>query len=534
MTDTTETEFKLRATRPLEVAAIDAALREIGAVCRAPSSSRHTDTYFDDALGSLAAAGIGLRLRADDTTRRVTCKARHHVDQGLFRREEVDAAWSAPTPPRTARDLPAALRDRLEPYVLARELQPVLQLTTRRDTRQLVQDDEVLGELAIDQVEAAAAGRSFAFMEVELEVATDLDGNRQVVDALLQRLPLQPADDDKPSHAAIGLGLRPGILVAALEPADARLGDALAARITRHLDALHAAETGVRADLAPEALHTMRVAVRRLRSLVRAFRDAWADATAEALLAALAELGRRLGTVRDLDVMLAELPAACAQLPVPLQHQSERTIAWVAGQRADANATLQAWLRSEERLAAQQALETALAGIDRHSPLAESTASAEVPARIAHAAVRLRRAIDAIAPELPFEPLHALRIACKRLRYVAEEFAELPGLDLDKPLGKVIALQQGLGVVCDHELAARRLLDWLRPAAAASADGALTAAALGGLATRHAMAATKARKRALALLSRVDRNRIWRRFASEAAPDAKLASGRQDDMRSPP
>ena len=166
MTDTTETEFKLRATRPLEVAAVDAVLREIGIPCRASTSSNHTDTYLDDPLGTLTAAGVGLRLRTGSGGQSLTCKARGSSGNGLFVREELDADWPGSDLPRTARELPAALRDRVEPFVLDRSLLPILQLATQRDSRMLVQEDQDLCELTIDRVEAATGGRTVTFHEV--------------------------------------------------------------------------------------------------------------------------------------------------------------------------------------------------------------------------------------------------------------------------------------------------------------------------------------------------------------------------------
>ncbi len=522
MTDTTETEFKLRAIRPLEVALVDAALRELGVPCRASASGTHTDTYLDDDRGTLAAAGIGLRLRVGSGLPRLTCKARGSATNGLFVREEHDSVWSSTNLPQAARELPPELRDRIEPFVLDRVLQPVLTMVTQRDTRMLVHEDQDLCELTIDRVEAGADGRSIVFHEVELEVADDLDTNRRLVDSLLQRLPLQTAADDKPTYATARLGLH-AVVMASVGP-EASIVAAVMQLTARHLDCMHTAEVGVRSDRDPEHLHAMRVAVRRLRSVVRAFRDLWPHDVADGLLAALGEVGSQLGAVRDLDVTLAALAAQCAELPTVLRLPAERTVAWIRNLRTTANEGLQAWLRSNDRLRAQGELETTLSACDRTSTLAMAPTKNEVQSRIAHAAARLRRAIAEISPELPTEPLHALRLASKRLRYLAEEFDRLPGQDYEKSLGKIIALQQALGAVCDHDLAARRLIDWIRPAVEASADGALMAAALGGLAACNTMAAAKARKRARSTLARVDRKRVWKRFEANESTAANTTN----------
>src|SRR5262245_56415936 len=318
MPDHIETEFKLRATRPLEVAVVDAAVRDLGFGCRAMATSQHVDTCLDDDDGSRGRAGIGLRLRTTRSGNRVTCKARGTRENGKFVREEHEADWPADAAPRSARELPPPLRDAVEPFVLDRALVPTLQLATQREARVLQHDERDLCELAIDHVEATAAGRAASFQEIELEVVDDVADNERLAQALLQRLPLLAAEDDKPTHAATRLGLPPAPALAPAPTADTSVADAVAAIATHHLDAMRRAEGGVRADRDPEDLHTMRVAVRRLRSIVRAFRDLWPETTATWLLDQLGDLGRRLGGVRDLDVLLAGLADDLPELPAPL------------------------------------------------------------------------------------------------------------------------------------------------------------------------------------------------------------------------
>src|SRR5687768_3009701 len=120
MTPPTETEFKLRATRPIEVALVDAALRELAVPVRTAISGTHVDEYLDDAGGSLAASGIGLRLRRAADGQRLACKARTRAVDGLFVRDEHEAPWAGDEAPRSAQQLPDALRDLVEPFVLDR------------------------------------------------------------------------------------------------------------------------------------------------------------------------------------------------------------------------------------------------------------------------------------------------------------------------------------------------------------------------------------------------------------------------------
>jgi CHAD domain-containing protein len=520
MTPHPETEFKLRATSAIEIAAVDAVLRELALPCRAATSGSHVDTYFDDGHGSLAAAGVGLRLRAAPGGARLATKSAARATDGLFVRDEHEVPWAAAEPPRSAQELPDTLRDRIEPFVLDRPLVAVLQLATRRDTRVLVHEEQDLCELAVDRVEATAAGATVVFQELELEVAGELAAAERLARELTERLPVAPATDDKPTHAAHLLGLRRCV---APQRTDT-LADTIAAAIVGHVRAMRAAEVGVRTEAGDEALHGMRVAVRRLRSLVAACRDLWADDVAAHALEQLAADGRTLGEVRDLDVLLASLDGDRAGVPEALAAACDRMIAWIRGQRDTASAHLQQSLRSAERLRSQASLERDLQALDHASPLATRPVRQSVAERVAAAGGRLRKRLAELPEDLPLEPLHAVRIACKRVRYVAEDLAEPGASDQEKALARLTALQQALGTVCDGELAVRRLLDWLPAATATDPEPAAAAAALGALAMHHARAAAKARKRARRALARADRKRVWRSLLAAAGSDAKLTN----------
>jgi CHAD domain-containing protein len=517
-----ETEFKLRATRDLEVAVVDAAVREAGFQTHDAKATRHVDVYLDSAEGALRRAGIGLRLRCANGTQRVTCKTRGRRNGSLFVRDEWEAAWQPTAPPGTAADLPMALRDAVEPFVLDHPLREFLHLATQRDRRSLQREQHELGELAIDRVQATAAGREAAFVEVEIEVSGDLPTCERLADRLLQGLPLQPADDDKPGHAVALLGLQATPVSAPPLSAETPVGIAVAAIAAPHLVAMQGAEVGVRRDDGATHLHAMRVAVRRLREIVRCFGELWDNAERDWLLAHLADTGRRLGALRDLDVVLADLPTTIERLPAALRRAGPAVLDWIGRRRRHTCEQVLTWLRSAPRLADQRRLFAAFASV---SPSVESTAplAAVLPRRLAKAVRKVRRLAGAMPTELPFEPLHQLRIACKRLRYLAEDFAALPGHDYRKSTRSVIRLQQALGAVCDQEVATRRLLEWIHPAAAAIGDQLQVAALLGGLASRAAVAAETTRKQAARRLTRTHRKQVYRRFRCAPRTDASLA-----------
>lgn len=513
MNDPVETEFKLRATGPLEVAAVDACLRALASV-RASASRRHVDTYFDDDLGSLRRAGIGLRLRRGDGGAELCCKGRARIVDGRFERSELALPWPHATVPQRAAELPPELADRVEPFTRLRPLQPILELSTWRDARIVTHAGHDVCELVVDQVTASADGRSIAFAEVELEVLEDLATTEQLATALRHHLPLQPAENDKPTHAAAMLALPRAVPPAAHTPwTDATpLGEALRSIVAAHGAALLAAEAAVRGGDDAVALHTLRVALRRLRSLVRSCRDAWPAERAERALQSLAELGRTCGSCRDHDVMLELVAAGIARLPSALRPGGDAALQQLRAQRDAAAATLQQQLRATAHL---QQLDTLFADLDAiagDSAAANAPLAAALPHHFAPATARVRKLLEKLPDDLPLAAVHELRLAVKRLRYLAEEFVELPGHDYARSLAALATLQQALGAVCDAEAAAERLAH-----AATSTGDAAQAAVFGALAMWQHHRAGRARNAAGKALAKVDRKKVWRRFPAAEA-----------------
>ncbi|MCU0863987.1 MAG: CHAD domain-containing protein [Planctomycetes bacterium] len=522
MTEPHETEFKLHALRPIEVATVDATLRELGLPIGTRDRRDQIDVYLDDAEHGLARAGLGLRLRQHGQHRRLTVKTRGSDTGGLFVREEHEADWAGDGLPTSAGELPAALRDLVEPFVRDRPLLARLQLSTQRELRVVQHDGRDLCELVVDHVTAMANERETTFAEVELEVLDDLAGTERLAHELLQRLPLQPATADKPTHALQLLGLDTPPPPAAPVLPHTPLVEALPPLLRRHLTALQQAEAGVRTDRGPTALHSMRVAVRRLRCLLRAFRSAFATDVVTRLLEQLAELGRQLGHARDLDVLLAELASGQERLPEPLHQGCALALARAKAERDLAHAQLRDWLRSGARATTQAELERALLAPDPHAAAATQPLDAAVRQVLIKATTAVQRLAGELPAELPFAELHTLRLATKRLRYLVEEFLELPGHDRPRALQRLVDLQHAAGVVCDHEMATRRLIEWLQPGAA-NGEAPLVAAALGGLAVDHARLARKARRAARKTLERVDRKKFWRQLEAGDDDDAILA-----------
>lgn len=237
----------------------------------------------------------------------------------------------------------------------------------------------------------------------------------------------------------------------------------------------------VRADGDPEAVHRMRVAIRRLRTAIKLFGPHAADRLdtqrLEALGEALRGLARALGRVRDEDVLARTLRAAAAPGELPAV---ERLLVRREGARADARAALLTALDGDEMVllggSFAHSLDLALAAEPKAPPRAMVRRAG--PRLIADALKKLRRSgRRLVAPTSP--ALHRTRILAKRLRYAGEFLAPAFGPTLPTTVRTAQGVQDALGALHDDDAALGVLLDAI--AAGLEPDDA---AALGCVAQR--------------------------------------------------
>lgn len=199
------------------VAELAGALAPLGLQVEGRGTRRQEDVYYDDAAGTLAAAGLALRVRAIGGAGVVAVKGRGDAVAGLFEREELEAPLAGPAAGRggaagAAVDWPAPIAARLAGVVDLPALAPVLEIVTLRDVFTLGRAGEPVAEVAFDEVtcrppRAGAAGaliEEAAFSEVEVEAlgegtAEDL---RRVGAALEALLPLVAGDVSKLERAS--------------------------------------------------------------------------------------------------------------------------------------------------------------------------------------------------------------------------------------------------------------------------------------------------------------------------------------------
>lgn len=406
----------------------------------APVEQELSATCFDTAGGALAVAGISLRRRTggDDAG---WCL---EVPAAGGARDELRLPLG-----RATTTVPEALRDAAHLFARREALLPIAELRTRRVVHRLRDaDGRVLVEVADDAVVAHVlpTGASIAWREWEVE---RIDGRPRHLDAVVALLHDAGATRGT-SRSTLGrlLGreaVRRGEPELPLESAAAVVHAALRARVAQ----LRLQDPRVRADV-HDAVHQMRVATRRLRSIMATFRPLLDRSATEPLRDELRWLAGALGEARDAEVLrrrLAELvaqqPAELMMGPIAERIDDELRLRY----RAAHEAALEA-MRSQRYLTLMDDLDQ-LAADPPWSASARGTGVAVLRGRVRREHRRMRRSVDeaGAAGEATRrdELLHEARKAAKRARYAAEVLAPVHGRPARRSAKAAARIQSVLG-----------------------------------------------------------------------------------------
>jgi CHAD domain-containing protein len=446
-----------------------------GAAPAAPARHELSATYYDTADLRLLRSKLTLRRRVggDDAGWHLKLPA------GADSRDEVRRPLGrARKPPQPLVALSrAAHRDA--------PLEPVAELDTVRNEWTLTDSHgEVVATVTDDRVTArilgagAGGGTSVDTEPLEwAEIEVELTGQGTVelldrIDEALQRAGVHRSA----SSSKLGRVLADRIPPVPPRPeasTDATAGDVVLAYVTEQAETIRATDPRVRRD-APDGVHAMRVACRRMRSTFQSFRALLDRNHTDDLVAELRWLAGELGGARDLEVQEARITAAVAALPreLAMGPVAAQTTRFFATRRASAGATATAALDSDRYLALLDAVDALLA----HPPLTDEAAGPAVevlPGLIGKATKRAAKHLKAAhahpaGHERDLE-LHEMRKAGKRLRYAAEVSEPALGKKAKRLVKAVKELQELLGEHQDSYVA-RDLLREL--GAAAAAEGA--------------------------------------------------------------
>jgi len=425
-----------------------------------PAQQRLVATYFDTADLRLATAGLTLRRRTGGDDAGWHLK----VPAGTDARSEVRLPLG-----RSSKNVPAALRRLVWARTSGSALQPVAEISTDRTVRRLVDaTGHVVAEVADDRVVArrlpaadgGPSGDETSWREIEVEVdaaATDL---LPVVDARLREHGLRESTSSSKLAQVLDVASRRGVRPAKLSPKSAA-GKLVLAHVREQVEQIRTQDLPVRLD-APDSVHKMRVATRRLRSALTTFKPLFTSDVVRPLRGELKWLAGELGAARDAEVMRDRVRAAL------LADESADHL----GPAVDAATEEldQAYRDAHDRVLAEldgeryRRLLTALEELVTSPPLtgkAGAPAGKAIPKLVARSYAGVRRLVEeadaAPAGAEREELLHDARKAAKQARYAGESVARVFGADAEAFAEAMEAVQEALGEHQDSVLTRERL-----------------------------------------------------------------------------
>lgn len=363
-------------------------------------------TYYDTVSLDLLAQKITLRRRSGDTDTGWQLK----IPAGDARDEiavPLGGSSDEPVPDHLARLVAGVAR--------AAELTSVATLSTQRHLTRMLRDGELVVEIADDHVVAATGGRQAdTWREVEIELGPA--GTEDDLAAFATRL---RRDGARPSRSGSKVARALGRDRTDRAPRS-RAGELVAACLESAHRRLVAGDIALRRGH-PD-VHRTRVAVGRIRAVLRVFRDVLggdAGGTAgRALDAELSWLQDLLGEVRDRQVQRARLRESLAGLPTELgletaATQIDRALCTEEADALDAVRDALATNRYRRLLAT-------VAALTAGDPVTSGVSCGALRKAADHAAGIASRRLRRARESGDTGDLHRARRAVTRARYAAE------------------------------------------------------------------------------------------------------------------
>ncbi len=311
-----EIELKLTVT-PADIAALKAHTAFSELLDHPIATENLTSVYFDTNQFDLREHGVTLRVRRKDGKFVQTIKSTTAASP--LERSEWEQPLQTGQP-----DLDTVADTALEPILtpeIRAALKPVFETRIRRTYYHLA-DTGWRIEIALDQGEIVAGNRSLPICEIELELkhgyrAALFELARMIVEVVPAQLSLSAKSErayelfeDKTQEAAYAdrVNLLPGATTAHAFQTISR-------------NALHQliANVPMMSSRNPEALHQMRIAVRRMRTAISVFGDVIRDGQVETIKGEMKWLNRELSPARDHDTFEEEV-----MNPLRKQHPDDR------------------------------------------------------------------------------------------------------------------------------------------------------------------------------------------------------------------
>jgi triphosphatase len=386
--------------------------------------------YFDTELGDLRRHRIVLRMRRLRSGQVLTLKWDGKVGSSAFERGEIEVPTRSPVPD------PALLGEEVGAEILrvteGRPLQPYFATNIRRMVRRVIIGASEI-EAAFDTGFIVSGEQKTPVREIELELKSGNPSDLyQFGLSLVEDYPMRLGIMTK---AERGVLLRSGVHATAVRAASTVLASqtvdqAIGAIISACLGQFVANWPAFEGPDRSEAVHQMRVAMRRLRAALALFHRQFPCAEFLALRSEAKRIASAMGDARNWDVFAdlvkegprSAFPAEPGFEPLMADAEARSTIGYEAVGQLLADADTTRFVLSVEAFVSRRGWRNALSGAElpRLTELATGFA-AECLERL-HRRVR-KRGKRLLA--LPPEERHSVRIALKNLRYAADFFGDL-------------------------------------------------------------------------------------------------------------
>lgn len=421
------------------------ALRELGV----GEGVRHhlVAVYYDTPSLALTGAGWALRRREGGS------------DAGWHLKRPADGdARTEVRLPLSGRLIPAELRAMADEVIDCQPLVPVATLVTDR-TEYIVDAGAVV---AIDEVCSDTAAGVATWCEAEVEILAD--GPESLLDAI--EPVILAAGGARAGHVSkVARALAPVLRRLPPSGQEASASEIVGAYLATQVGMIQHQWWPVRVD-APDSVHQARVAMRRLRSLLRVYGDFFDLPDRAELMVELKWLGELLGGPRDAEVLLEEFEDLLAGAPVS-QAVHDRVVGGLRARHAQVHAACVEGLdspRAEALVERLTAIVASPAG-DRSAP-----ASALQP--------YLQDALDEVewrylrARRRPENLVrwHTLRKRAKAVRYGAETLVSALGAPASELAKAWKDVTETFGVLQDAAVAQELLAEVVASAEAEGED----------------------------------------------------------------
>jgi len=399
-------------------------------------------TYFDTLDHCLARSSITLRRRLDKGS--TVWQMKLPPLNGA--RRELELREASTTPPARFVDALIVLHE-------GKHLVPIADLRTSR-TGVRVPDGKNNGvEVVLDTVAVLRKGSVIQqFKELEIE---SLNGDDESIERLASKLygaGARPHDGRPKLFQALSLAYH-----ALDEPdRDASIVDHVRHRLMQQVDTLKQCDPGVRLCGDTTDVHRIRVAARRMRTILIAVRKIASTEWVEPLLSGLKWLGEVFARVRDLDVQIQYFKCEAEQLKSRDRRPLERFLRHLQSDREQAHQMLLDEMKSARYVGFVSKLRDAT----------EAPAIVNLEYTLTDAAARqfckLRKTVRKLNGALSNAELHRIRIKTKRARYAAELAQEGDSKAIGRFIKAATRFQDLLGVHQDAVLAERYVEGFLK------------------------------------------------------------------------